>query len=120
MEPDIAVTVGMTVGTETGILMGVYVGFGTFAYAQTISFEVAGVAVPKMAALTGEVITAKATSPPPIDRHRMRRSERRVRLFDDKAFTEISWEWESVRRFHYLQNIRCLIPRPPRHDQFAV
>src|SRR4026207_131044 len=65
MEPDIAVTVGITVGTETEILMGVYVGFGTFAYAQTISCEVAGVAVPKIAALTGEVIIAKATSPPP-------------------------------------------------------
>ena len=120
MEPDIAVTVGMTVGTETGILMGVYVGFGTFAYAQTISCEVAGVAVPKMAALTGEVIMAKATSPPPIDRHRMRSSERPVRLFDGKAFMELSWEWESVRRFHYLQNTKYPILRPPRHGQFAV
>ena len=120
MEPDIAVTVGMTVGTETGMLTGVYVGFGTFAYAQTISCEVAGVAVPKMAALTGDVIKAKATSPPPIDRHRMRRSERRVRLLDGKAFTELSWEWESVQRFHYLQNTKCLTPRPPRHDQFVV
>ena len=64
MEPDIAVTVGMTVGTEIGILMGVYVGFGTFAYAQTISCEVAGVAVPKMAALTGEVSNGKSYKSP--------------------------------------------------------
>ena len=120
MAPDIAVTVGPTVGTEVGILIGVYVGFGTFAYAQTISCEVTGVAVPKMAALTGDVITAKATSPPPIDRHRMRRSERRVRLLDGTAFMELSSEWESVQRFHYLQNTKFQTLRPPRHDQFVV
>ena len=118
MEPDIVVAVGTE--TETGMPTGVYVGFGTFAYAQTISCELAGVDVTKMAALTGEVITAKATSPPPIDRHRMRSSERRVRLFDSKAFMELSWEWESVQRFHYLQNTKCPILRPPRHGQFAV
>lgn len=110
----------MTVGTEVGILMGVYVGFGTFAYAQTISGEGSGVAVPKMAALTGEVSTAKATTPPPIDRHRMRSSERRVRLLDGTVFMELSWEWESVQRFHYLQNTKFQILRLPRRDQFVA
>jgi hypothetical protein len=58
---------------------------GILAYAQR--FSCVGVIVPKIIeALAGEVVMVKAKSPPQNNRHRMRRSGKRLRLFDNMAF----------------------------------
>jgi hypothetical protein len=81
-----SVAAGRVVGTETGIFVGVEVGFGIFAYAQRSSWV--GVMVLNMEALAGEVVMANTENPPQSNRHRVSRSGKRLCLAYGMAFME--------------------------------